>query len=109
MAKRFLQILLVEDDEIDAEYLIRGFRRQGFESLITVVGNGLEALDYLRRQTQQNAPIQSRIIITDINMPLMNGIELLQALRRDPDLRRLVVFVLSSSDLEADKIAAYEH
>lgn len=109
MAKQSLQILLVEDDEIDAEYLIRGFQRQGFESSITVAGNGLEALHYLRCQTQQDQLTHSRIIITDINMPLMNGIELLQTLRGDPALRRSVVFVLSSSDLEADKIAAYQY
>lgn len=109
MAKRSLQILLVEDDEIDAEYLIRGFQRQGFDSSITVAGNGVEALDYLRCQMHQAKDLQSQIIITDINMPLMNGIELLQALRQDPKLRRSVVFVLSSSDLEADKRAAYAH
>lgn len=103
-----MQILLVEDDEIDAEYVVRGFRRQGFESPITIVQNGLEALQTLRNRFEQRSLNGPCLIITDLNMPLMNGIEFMQALRRDPDLCRLIVFVLTSSNLAVDKSAAYD-
>jgi CheY-like chemotaxis protein len=65
-------------------------------------------LQLLHAPTAPNSLKQPCLIITDLNMPLMNGIEFLQALRRDPTLRRSVVFVLSSSTLDEDKSAAYE-
>ena len=103
----FMHILLVEDDEIDAECVVRGFRRQGLEGPITIACNGLEALAKLRCGCTQNSLKQACLIITDVNMPLMNGIEFLQALRSDPNLCRSIVFVLTSSDLAVDKSAAY--
>ncbi|CAN5630265.1 response regulator [soil metagenome] len=102
-----LHILLVEDDEIDAEVLIRGFRRQGFEPLITIARNGLEALTLLRDPLAQQHNGQPHVILTDINMPVMNGLELLQAVRCDPNLHRSIVFVLSGSALDVDRRAAY--
>jgi CheY-like chemotaxis protein len=103
-----MHILLVEDDEIDAEAVVRGFQRQGFAPPLTIARNGLEALQMLRSPAAHNSLKQPCLIITDLNMPLMNGIEFLQALRRDANLRRSVVFVLSSSNWAADKSAAYE-
>ncbi|MCX6050055.1 MAG: response regulator [Chloroflexi bacterium] len=102
-----LHILLVEDDEIDAEVILRGFRCQGFEPLITLAQNGLEALALLRDPLARPHLGHPHVILTDINMPLMNGLELLQVLRDDPNLRRSVVFVLSGSALEVDRRAAY--
>ena len=102
-----LNILLVEDDDIDAEHIVRGFQRQGFEPSITFAQNGQEALAILRNTYGQHSIEYPRIIITDINMPVMNGLELLRELRSDPDLRRSVVFVLSGSNLESDRSAAY--
>ena len=103
-----LHILLVEDDEIDAEFIVRGFQQQGAQQPITVVGDGIEALARLRGLSGPAALAQPYLIITDINMPRMNGIELLRELRRDPRLAQSVVFVLKEAALEADKLAAYE-
>ena len=109
MDKKPLHILLVEDDEVDAEYLVRSFRQQRGLLTWTVVGNGLEALALLRSPHSHTGLRYPYLIVTDINMPLMNGLEFLQALRQDPKLRKAVVYILSSSALETDKAAAYAH
>jgi CheY-like chemotaxis protein len=108
MSRRSLHILLVEDDEIDVEFVIRGFRSGEGQQIITVAGDGIEALDILRGQSGHAKLVQPYLIITDISMPLMNGIEFLRNLRRDPQLRQSLVFVLTGSALEADKLAAYD-
>jgi len=105
--RKTLHILLVEDDEVDAEVIIRGFQRQGFEPVITLARNGQEALTLLRDPQTLRRIGLPHIILTDMNMPVMNGLELFQALRRDPNLRRSIVFVLSGSALGADRHAAY--
>ncbi len=109
MVTKPLHILLVEDDEVDAEYLVRSFRQQGGMLTWTVVGNGLEALALLRSPHSQTGLRYPYLIVSDINMPLMNGLEFLHVLRQDPELRKAVVYILSSSNLAADKAAAYAH
>ena len=108
MPGRPLHILLVEDDEVDAEFIVRLFQRKGGHLLITVARNGLEALELLRGLPGQSAPLRPHLILTDLDMPRMNGIGFIREIRQDPELRRSIVFVLTSSALEADKRAAYE-
>lgn len=103
-----MQILLVEDDEVDVEYMVRSLRRQGFQQPIHIASNGVEALRILRSAGEEIQATLPWLIITDIQMPLMNGLEFLCELRSDPNLHRLVTFVLTSSNLEEDKRAAYE-
>jgi CheY-like chemotaxis protein len=103
-----MQILLVEDDEVDAEYLLRSLQKQGFQQPILIATNGIEALHLLRYHSQGNQAEPAWLIITDIQMPLMNGLEFLRELRSDTNLRRSIAFVLTGSNLEKDKIAAYE-
>ncbi|MEM1310517.1 MAG: response regulator [Cyanobacteria bacterium P01_H01_bin.153] len=75
-----------------------------------VAGNGLEALAMLRGQseTSHNVPDTRRIVLLDINMPKMNGIEFLQALRQDSHLAMTPVVVLTTSDEDQDRIEAYK-
>lgn len=105
---RHIHILLVEDDEIDAEAVMRGFQSQRIANPFTWVRDGVEALAVLRRE--EGCPIVPwpLMILVDINMPRMNGIEFLQTIRKDPELRRSVVFVLTTSDRDEDMMAAYE-
>jgi len=106
MALSTLRILLVEDDEVDIEFFLRTLQDEQRE--VTVVRNGAEALALLRAQTNPFRPPNPYIIVTDIQMPVMNGLEFLQELRQDPALERSIVFVLSNSTLTTDKLAAYE-
>jgi CheY-like chemotaxis protein len=104
---RTVQILLVEDDEIDAEQIIRSFRQSQLVNPITIVNNGIAALKVLRGEEDYKQIPRPYIILLDINMPQMNGLEFLRALRKDNDLQQSVVFVLTTSDNEADMRAAY--
>jgi CheY-like chemotaxis protein len=104
MAERVLNILLVEDDEVDVMNVRRAFERNNVSNPLYVAGNGLEALDMLRGK---ELPKERRLILLDLNMPKMNGIEFLQALRADPELQSLPVVVLTTSNDDQDKIDAY--
>jgi len=104
MADRVLNILLVEDDEVDVMNVRRAFERNNVSNPLYVAGNGLEALEMLRDGT---VPRERRLILLDLNMPKMNGIEFLQALRADPELSSAPVVVLTTSNDDQDKIDAY--
>lgn len=102
-----VHILLVEDDGVDVEAALRAFATSKITNPVTVVGDGLEALDVLRGQNGRERLPRPYIILLDLNMPRMNGIEFLQKIRRDPELKTSVVFVLTTSDNDSDMIAAY--
>ncbi|MCX6046321.1 MAG: response regulator [Chloroflexi bacterium] len=102
-----IHILLVEDDAIDAEAFIRAFRRQNLTNQITHVLDGIEALAVLRGEDGKLPLARPYIILLDINMPRMNGLEFLSVLRQDPGLRRNVVFMLTTSARLEDRQKAY--
>jgi CheY-like chemotaxis protein len=104
MSDKVLNILLVEDDEVDVMNVRRAFERNNVSNPLFVAGNGLEALEMLR---DGRVPRERRLILLDLNMPKMNGIEFLQALRADPELSSAPVVVLTTSNDDQDKIDAY--
>ncbi|MBX3011469.1 MAG: response regulator [Caldilineaceae bacterium] len=107
MKSQPVHILLVEDDEIDAEAIVRGFQKQQIDLSITVVSDGIEAINALRGEGGYERVPAPYFILLDLNMPRMNGIEFLQALRQDPQLKSSIVFVLTTSNSDKDKLAAY--
>lgn len=104
MKDRMLNILLVEDDEVDVMNVQRAFRKNNIANPLFMAGNGLEALEMLRGE---QVPRERRLVLLDLNMPRMNGIEFLRALRADPELRGTTVVVLTTSDDERDRVDAY--
>ena len=104
MIEKALHILLVEDDEVDVMNVKRAFDKNRIANPLYVAGDGVEAMDLLKAG---RIPPERRIILLDLNMPRMNGIEFLRALRADPELARTPVVVLTTSDDERDKINAY--
>lgn len=104
MADQMLNILLVEDDEVDVMNVKRAFEKAHVVNPLYVAGNGLEALEMLRGTT---IPQERRLVLLDLNMPKMNGIEFLEALRADPALSSTSVVVLTTSNDDQDKIDAY--
>lgn len=104
MSDRVLNILLVEDDEVDVMNVRRAFEKNNVSNPLFVAGNGLEGLAVLRGDEM---PRERRLVLLDLNMPKMNGIEFLQALRADPELASTSVVVLTTSNDDQDKIDAY--
>ena len=102
--ERTLHILLVEDDEVDVMNVRRAFDKNKITNPVYVAGNGLEALDLLRHG---KVPEGRRLVLLDLNMPKMNGIEFLREIRKDPKLAHLSVVVLTTSNEERDKVDAY--
>jgi CheY-like chemotaxis protein len=95
-------ILLVEDDEIDVKALKRAFEKLKIANPLVVARDGVEAWETLQTLSR---PF---LVITDINMPRMNGIELLRKIRQSEQLRDSIVFALTTSSDEQDKIDAYD-
>lgn len=103
---RQVNLILVEDDEIDALALRRAFERQAVESPLLHIKDGPRALQLLRDLPDELAH-SPRVLILDLNMPQMSGLELLQEIREDKALRSTVVFVLTTSTDDRDRQAAY--
>ncbi len=101
-----ITILIVDDDEVDIRAITRAIRKHGIDNPIAVANNGLEALT-LMRSDGEDALSKPYLVLLDINMPLMNGIEFLNVMREDPTLSDAIVFVLSTSDDDSDILAAY--
>lgn len=97
-------ILLVEDDRVDAVAVIRALREANVENQIEHVENGEEALNYLHDSTSR----KPCILLLDLNMPIINGIEFLEALRNDERLRRIPVVILTTSDDPEDKLRSFD-
>ena len=109
MEGRPLNILLVEDDELDVMNVQRAFKKNNIRNPLFVAGNGLEALEMLRGAGPgSHVPPSRRIILLDLNMPRMGGIEFLRELRADPNLALTTVIVLTTSDEDRDKVEAYK-
>jgi len=100
-----MTILLVEDDEVDIMNVKRAFKKNNISNPLVIAHNGLEALDILR-STAVDAP-KPKIVLLDLNMPKMGGIEFLKEIRQDPDLTFLSVFVMTTSNEDGDKIDAF--
>ncbi|MEY4544105.1 MAG: hypothetical protein RL685_300 [Pseudomonadota bacterium] len=104
MPDRELEILLVEDDALDVMNVRRAFKQNKLTNRIHVAQNGLEALEVLR-----NGSLPTRhLVLLDLNMPKMNGIEFLRELRADPNLQTTSVVVLTTSNEDRDRIEAYK-
>lgn len=103
MTHKLVNILLVEDDEVDVMNVKRAFSKNNIKNPLFVAGNGVEALEML---DDKIIPLP-KIIILDINMPKMNGIEFLKILRENERLKNISVFVMTTSNEDSDKIKAY--
>lgn len=104
-SSRPLNILLVDDDEIDVMNVRRAFDKGRITNPLFVAEDGERALEMLR---SGEVPAERRIVLLDLNMPRLNGIEFLRVIRADPVLRSLPVVVLTTSDDDRDKIDAYD-
>ncbi|MCE9687999.1 response regulator [Shewanella sp. AS16] len=98
-------ILLVDDDYVDVKGVERALKQLKIPNPLIRAKDGVEALELLRQADSVSRPY---LILLDINMPRMNGIEMLAQLRQDRKLASSVVFVLTTSKDDEDRIAAYD-
>jgi len=98
-----VSILLVDDDDVDAMGVERALNKMRLANPFFRARDGIEGLEMLRAK----AVDQPYMVLLDLNMPRMNGIEMLKELRRDANLKSTVVFVLTTSDEDQDKLATY--
>lgn len=109
MTDKMMNILLVEDDEVDVMNVQRAFKKNNITNPLFFASNGLEALSILRgSNAKKTIPQARRIILLDLNMPKMNGIEFLRVLRADEQLQSIPVIVLTTSNEDKDKVEAYK-
>jgi CheY-like chemotaxis protein len=105
-----LSLLLVEDDDVAAEAVIRGLRKHGGDFAVVPAEDGVAALQILRGKDAAHPIAKPYVVLLDLNMPGMNGFEFLRELRADVELGGTVVFVLTTSGAEPDRARAYrEH
>lgn len=93
-------IMLVEDDELDIISVQRSLKKIDNEYDLLIAYNGKEALTMLQERYPDNLP---DVILLDLNMPKMNGVEFLKALRKDEELKHLKVFIMTTSAESADR------
>jgi two-component system, response regulator len=105
-------ILLIEDNDDDAELTAMAFRAARVGNPLVRVRDGVEGLDYLLARgqySQRDTTLQPAVILLDLKLPRLGGIEVLKAIRGDPRTKYLPVVVLTSSAEEKDRLAAYDH
>lgn len=107
---KLVNILLVDDDEVDCMNVVRAFKKSNILNPLSIVHNGVEAFDLLRgtNGVEKISPLP-RIILLDINMPKMNGLEFLKEMRADKDLHNISVFILTTSNDDKDRFDAYNY
>jgi CheY-like chemotaxis protein len=107
-----LHILLVEDNEAHAELVIRGMRDQQVANLIHHVLDGEQALDYLFARGAYTDTLKNprpNLILLDLRLPRVDGLEVLRTIKTTPHLLRIPVVILTSSDAESDIARSYDH
>ena len=109
MDEKTINILLVEDDEVDVMNVKRAFKKYKIANPLYIAGNGIEALEMLSSHEGEppQVPVSRRLVLLDLNMPKMNGLEFLHQIREDEALKRTPVIVLTTSDEDKDRIEAY--
>lgn len=104
-------ILLVEDTPQDEKLILRALKKINLVNHVDVVRDGQQALDYLFREGEfavRTKPDLPAVVLLDINLPRVNGLEVLKRLRANPPTRLLPVVILTSSDEERDRLRSYE-
>lgn len=105
------KVLLVEDNEDDIDLTLLSFRNNRIANEVIVARDGVEALDYLLgtgKHAGRDVSIQPAVVFLDINLPKVNGLEVLKRLRNEPRTRRLPIVMLTSSVEERDLVASYD-
>jgi CheY-like chemotaxis protein len=105
---RSINLLLVEDDDDDANLIRRSLENEQIFDVLARVSDGIKALEFLRQQGDYCDAVRPDVILLDLNMPRMNGFEVLRTIKGDADLEAIPVVIFTSSDDERDVVASYK-
>jgi len=100
-------VLVIDDDIVDRMAIERSFKKLHISNPIIEAFDGMEALERLRGENGHEKPSQPLVVLLDLNMPRMGGIEFLDEIRADPELRSTLIFVLTTSRAPMDRYNAY--
>jgi chemotaxis family two-component system response regulator Rcp1 len=104
---RSVEILLVEDNPGDVRLTTEVLKDAKLCNNINVVGDGVDAIDYLRRRGIFGSAVRPDLILLDLNLPRMDGREVLEVIKADPELKHIPVVVLTTSSAEQDILKSY--
>jgi len=107
-AVRPIEVLLVEDDEGDVLMTREALAEGQIVNRLSVAGDGVEALEYLRRGGRHTDAVRPDLILLDLNLPKRDGRQVLSEIKGDPELRRIPVVVLTTSEAEEDVLRSYD-
>jgi len=107
-AVRPIEVLLVEDDEGDVLMTREALEEGKVLNRLNVVGDGVEAVSYLRRDGDYSDAVRPDLVLLDLNLPKRDGRQVLEEIKADPDLRRIPIVVLTTSEAEEDVLRSYD-
>ncbi|MFC7074075.1 response regulator [Halovenus rubra] len=105
---QMVEILLVEDDQDDVFLTKKAFEQQKVTNNLHIVRDGVDAMEFLRREGEYTDAPRPDIVLLDLNLQKMDGDEVLEKMRADDDLKTIPVVVLTSSEAEEDVVRSYE-
>lgn len=108
-SSRPIEILVVEDNPGDIRLMRETFREGKSRNRLSVVEDGVEALAFLRREGKYSSAPRPDLILLDLSLPRKNGQEVLMEIKRDPQLKRIPVCIITSSAAEKDILEAYDN
>jgi two-component system, chemotaxis family, response regulator Rcp1 len=108
MAVTPIELLLVEDSEPDVRLTIEALREAKVKNRLSVVSDGVEAIEFLRRQGRHADAPRPDLILLDLNLPRMDGRQVLKTIKNDDTLKQIPVVVLTTSKSEEDVLRAYQ-
>jgi CheY-like chemotaxis protein len=108
MTSSQVTILLVEDDDVDAETVLRGLASAKIVNPVVRARDGVEALQLLLGTNGKEKLQSPYLLLVDIRMPRLDGLGLIREVRKNPALKRTIIFILTTSDSDRDRLAAYD-
>ncbi len=105
---RPIEILLVEDNPGDVRLTVEGLKESKVRNNLHVARDGVEAMEFLHREGQHTSAVRPDLILLDLNLPRMDGREVLAEIKSDPKLKTIPVVVLTTSRAEHDVLRSYE-
>ena len=102
-----IEILLVEDNQADVRLIQETLKEEKLHTDLSVVNDGVEALAFLRREGRYENAVRPDLVLLDLNLPRKDGREVLEEIKKDPDLKTIPVVVLTISEAEKDIMISY--